>query len=281
VFPIIEPVKINPTTTNSFDQFAGAGMPFVLVTNPTVGELAGQEEIIRDQIVRSVLWIYDNYLPARIVGRRTTVSELEEFEKNYEGKLLAVIYRDEPTSIDTRNRLLTIDQYYNHIFIGNRIPRDFRNEFLPVRQVLLDDRFHRCERNADYPMREFFSDMNTDAGNIEGLSWGDFSIVGDNFAEKGGAAHAVALHHVHYTQPGRALEISHFISDRTETTADVSGKVVEALQKLVRALDYMEPPDTEACNEYRELADEGVSRGLGYMKKLAIKQHLEVLLQAS
>lgn len=89
----------------------------------------------------------------------------------------------------------------------------------------------------------------------------------------------VTVHHVHFSgrHPG-PLDISHFISDRTETTADTPGKIIEAVQKLVAALNHLRPANTDACDEYREMAEAGVSRGLGYLKRLAIQHHLELML---
>jgi hypothetical protein len=276
--PIIEPVNANTTTANSFDAFVDANMPLILVANPKYGSLVGKEEEVKN-LVESSLWTYDNYIAARIIYRRTTVAELEAFEKRYDGVLLAAIYRDEPFDINVRNRLLTNTRYYHHIFVGNRTARDFRNEFPHARQVLLEDHFKRQSRNADFPPREFFTDMNTDSGNVEGVAGGDFSIVGDHFLEKGGgAAHAVTLHHVHFADESDALDVSHFISDRTESTADRQGKTLEALEKLVSALDYLSPCDTAACLEYRDIAENREAPNLGYMKRLAIKHHLEVLL---
>jgi hypothetical protein len=276
--PIIEPVKDNATTKIAFDTFVAANMPLVLVTNPEYGDLVDKPMKVK-RLLEGTLWTYDNYIAAFIVGRQTRLRELQEFEERYPGVLLAAIYRGEPERIEVRNRLLTESRYYHHAFVGNRVPRDFQHEFPGVRRIVIEDHFKRQSRNADYPPREFFTDMTTSSGNIDGNGWGDFSIVGDHFLEKGGgAAHAVALHHVHLAESGGALDVSHFISDRTETTADTSGKTIEALRKLVDSLEYLSPDQTSACAEYRDIAGAGDAPNLGYMKKLAIKQHLETLL---
>jgi hypothetical protein len=144
---------------------------------------------------------------------------------------------------------------------------------------MISDRFHRQPRNADYPDREFFTDMNTAEGNPERLDFGDFSIVGDFYKDDGGPAHAVAIHHIHYREEDAGpLDISHFISDRTDSPVDPSGKTIEAVSNLVNALDDLFPNETNTCAEYREMATTGVWHGLGYLKKLGIKHHLEVLL---
>jgi len=92
-------------------------------------------------------------------------------------------------------------------------------------------------------------------------------------------AYAVTVHHIHYHEGDSGpLDISHFISDRTDSTADTAGKSIEAITHLVEALDDLLPNDTEACGEYREIAQTEEYHGLGYLKRLAIKHHLEVML---
>jgi hypothetical protein len=144
---------------------------------------------------------------------------------------------------------------------------------------LIRDNFIRQERNSDYPTEaEHFTDMNTQAGNLENINWGDYSIIGDEFSEGGGAALAVAIHHIHKSEDTGALEISHFLSEDQETTANVNGKIIQAVKNLVGNLDNLLPNDTCACNIYREMAATEHSHGLGYLKRLAILHHLEIML---
>jgi hypothetical protein len=146
--------------------------------------------------------------------------------------------------------------------------------------VIVVDRFHDQPRNADYPPREFFTDANTRDGNRTGIDFGDFSIVGDQYSEGGGPALAVAVHHIHYHEgDSGSLDISHFISDRTDTTADPAGKSIEAVTHLVDALNELLPNDTNACDEYREMVQTGEWHGLGYLKRLAIQHHIKVMLE--
>jgi hypothetical protein len=130
-----------------------------------------------------------------------------------------------------------------------------------------------------YPTEvEHFTDMNTQAGNPAGVNWGDYSIIGDQYSEGGGAALAVAIHHIHKSESTGALQISHFLSDEQQSTANVSGKVIQAVRNLVNNLDSLLPNDTCACNIYRDMAESGNSRGLGFLKRLAILHHLETML---
>ncbi|MNE21821.1 hypothetical protein D3C80_1149990 [compost metagenome] len=76
-----------------------------------------------------------------------------------------------------------------------------------------------------------------------------------------------------------AMYIYHFKSDRQDTPTDPAGKFYEALTKLIAKL---EEPDTKilrtsAVEEFVELYNKKHFPGLGYIKKLSMKHHIEVL----
>ena len=276
VIPIIEPVRNNPNTRISLDQFTQAAMPFLLICNPRYGDFKTPTSHRRlyDDVIKKQLSEYDNWVPALQVFSDTTSATVQQFLKQYEGHDVAIIYQGFPTA-QRAITALSDQRIIHHVFIGNAVPAEHIRSIDEQRRVIIADRFHDQPRNADYPPREFFTDMNTRHGNRVGLDFGDFSIVGDQYSEKGGAAMAVAVHHIHYHEgDSGSLDISHFISDRTDTTADPAGKSIEAVTHLVEALDDLLPSDTDACGEYREMARTEEWHGLGYLKRLAIKHHL-------
>jgi len=278
VCPIIEPVKANSSSRISLDHYIEAGMPFLFITNPKHGQFEGrQRELCDEFIVEGPLAEYDNYIPALYVDRYTELPETEYFTRTCQTTFRAVIYDGEPRSDEVREWCNTDTQIYHHVILDGKVSAQFADSLPKARQVVIRDNFNRRAKNADYPPTEFYTDLNTSAGNPENLNWGDYSIQGDYFFETGGPAYAVAIHHIHYE--GDVLNVSHFISDRQQTTADVPGKIMEALEKLVAALPSLTPNDTSACDEYRQLAASRNSRGLGYLKRLAIKHHLELMLQ--
>lgn len=277
VIPIIEPVNSNATTRISVDRCIEVSMPFLFICNPFNGAFEQDFERLYGEIIEEVLMEYDNWTPAFQVQRDTSRDALASFMDRYREYELAAIYYGLPTNRAVLE-LLGGNSFMHHILLAGRVEAEYINGIAEGQRVMMSDRFNRQARNADYPEREFFTDMNTVTGNPRRLDFGDFSIVGNNYSDTGGPAYAVSLHHIHFQEGPGPLYISHFISDRTDTTADTPGKIMEALDKLVEALDDLLPNDTEACDEYREMADDRVSRGLGYMKRLAIKHHLELML---
>lgn len=279
IVPIIEPVNGNSNTTNSLDHYVEAGMPLVFITNPKHGTYRGREQDLHDDMcVNGSLAEYDNFIPALYIYRDTNIREVNSFNGRHTDNFRAVIYDAEPTSDEVRNWCATDDRIYHHIILDGRVNTGFIRDIPNTRRVLIRDNFRRRTPNSQYPPREHFTDLNTIAGNRDNLNWGDYSIQGDHFADGGGAAMTVAIHHIHFSDNGESLDVSHFLSDRQETTDDPAGKTIEAARKLVAALDILAPADTDACGEYQAMVEAEHWRGLGYLKRLAIRHHLEVIL---
>jgi hypothetical protein len=146
---------------------------------------------------------------------------------------------------------------------------------------LLRDGFQR-RRNRDHPECELFSDLHVTYAE-EGMNgFGDFLIVGDDYTESGGPAYAVAIHLTFIDpQQDEAMYIYHFVSTRQDTPTDPAGKFAEALAKLVQKLDSGTSKllETSAVKEFRDLHDKGHFPGLGYVKKLSMKHHIETLAE--
>ena len=277
VIPIIEPVNSNRPTLISLAHFIDQSMPFLFICNPKHGDFSSDTELLADEVINQGLSDYDNWIPALYVNDTTALREFEAFKQTFGERELALVYDGRPQRSTVRSRIESAD-IKHHVFINGRIENDYIQSIPNAQRVIVRDPFRRQPRNADYPRLEFFTDLNTVAGNPDNTNFGDFSIVGDYYMKTGGAAHAVALHHVHFTYNSCSLSISHFISDRTATALDTPGKTIEAVDHLVEALDSLQPNDLPTCDEYREMSNDRHSRGLGYMKRLAIKHHLEVML---
>ena len=110
--------------------------------------------------------------------------------------------------------------------------------------------------------------------------YGDFLIVGNDYSESGGPAYTVAIH-ITFIDPDNddAMFIHHFISDRQDTPTDPAGKFAEAVNKLVAEVELPNSHilKTSAINEFIDLHKRGHYPGLGYVKKLSMKHHIETI----
>ncbi|MCW1913749.1 sce7725 family protein [Luteolibacter sp. GHJ8] len=278
VRPIIEPVNGNATTIGALNEFYRQGMQFGLIVNPSHGEFAGNEARLLSDVIKPTVLDYDNFFPILQVDRNTSLAQVEWFKKQFPQEWKAVIYRAMPEVPRVLDWVTTDARIYHHIFLDGRVSGEYVTQVPAARRVMIRDNFNKQERNKDYELVEHFTDMNTLVGNPEGVGWGDFSIVGSKFSEGGGQAYAVAIHHVHQSQNGDHLDVSHAISDRQDTDEDTPGKVIEAVNNLLSRVENLYPNDTSACREYQKMSRTGVSRGLGYLKRLAIRHHLEIFL---
>lgn len=183
-----------------------------------------------------------------------------------EAKALAAALGDE--LINTQN-----------VFIDGISDKLYRRHFAGSKRILLRDGFKR-RRNADHPLLEAFSDLHITYEEDGMGGFGDFLIVGDDYSETGGPAYAVAIH-LTFIDPGKddAMFIYHFVSDTKDTPTDPAGKFAEALRKLVNVLETgtSNLQETSAIQEFRELNTKGYFPGLGYVKKLSMKHHIETL----
>ena len=71
-------------------------------------------------------------------------------------------------------------------------------------KVLLDDKFEKQERNADYQDEddEFFSDDHLYYKEDGFVGFSDYSVVGNEYLEAGFAPYAVAIHIVYFAKDG-------------------------------------------------------------------------------
>ena len=277
VIPILEAVNSNSTTRISIDQFMAKSMKFLFICNPMHGDFSDNADRLAEAVISQGLSDYDNWIPALYVDEATALQQLEAFIETYNEYKLALVYCGKPQRSTVCSKIDATD-IEHHVFMDGRVENDYI-ESIPINnRVIIADPFKRKLRNADYPPQEFFTDRNTVAGNKDNVDFGDFSIVGDYYTETGGPAHAVALHHIHFKEDSKSLYISHFLSDRIDTTVDTPGKIIEAVKHLVEAMDKLQPNETQACAEYITMSKDLKSHGLGYMKRLSIKHHLEVML---
>lgn len=166
-----------------------------------------------------------------------------------------------------------------HIFFEKYCGKLYRKHFKGSQRILLRDGFQR-RRNADHPPVEEFSDLHLTFEEDDMDGFGDFLIVGDDYNESGGPAYAVAIH-LTFIDPDKddVMFIYHFVSTTKDTPTDPAGKFGQALDKLIIKLDSGESKliESHAIQEFRHIHANGNFPGLGYVKKLSMKHHIETL----
>ena len=278
--PIIEFVRDNFSSVQRvLGNLVDAEAKFTVIINPLFGELVGEQDRILGFIEDVVPQDYENMSLGYIVNHNTDIQHLRETIRGGDRSNYAIIHYGHVDSGIVSTETNGAENVRTHIFIENYTSRLYRRHFQVdgVRRGLIQDGF-RIMPNKDYPPIEHFSDLHithTDEGMDD---FGDFLIVGDEYREVGGPAYAVAIH-LTYLNSEEDMFVMHFISERTGSPVDPAGKFQEALEKLVAELDRQGTLlfCSDACNEYRDLFRRSHFPGLGYVKKLSMQHHLELL----
>jgi hypothetical protein len=277
--PIIEPVReALGGLGRTLKAICEAGGRAIVIVNPyhgdhqedgaSISELLQKEYIGNDAIAAGIL------LRSDMTADEATASYTEHANHNpvlvHAGfsapKELAAELADEMAGM-------------TNVFVENQDKLLYRKHFEKSKRILVRDGFKR-QRNADYPAVEEFSDLHVTFRDRGMDGFGDFLIVGDVYSESGGPAYAVAIH-LTFIDPGKddVMYVYHFVSDTKDTPTDPAGKFAQALAKLIKKLDSGTSNllETSAIKEFRELHAKGHFPGLGYVKKLSMKHHIETL----
>lgn len=279
IHPILEPVRENISPlSKTLKELAKYGVRLVLVVNPQNGELRSNYQPIL-KLVQGQLKGYVGLSLGYIVTAQTDKSKLKETIQRKPDYSVSIIHYGYTDGNGLATSLKGLTNVKEHIFIdgyaGKLYRKHFENSGKP--RILIRDGF-RIRKNETYPSTEHFSDLHltyTDDG-MEGF--GDFLIIGEEYRDKGFAAYAVAIH-LTYLGKDNDMYVKHFISDRTGSIVDQAGKFSEALNKLVAEVNSSESLIyySEACKEYMDLHKNNHFPGLGYVKKLSMQHHLELI----
>lgn len=279
VSPIIEPVRdaLAPLirALRALDE---AGASAWVIGNPVVGSLKGrrlhEEQSELSRLIKesgSIRWIYQVWDDSNLGG-------LAGFLSGVGG---GVFHHGKVASAEVAAAME-----------GARVPKPafnfyreqcgdrYRSKFGGVPAVAIEDGFKKQSKNSLYPEDEVFSDLLLVFEGRGFAGFGDYLVVGDEYSEGGGPALAVAIHITYKnTNDDGAVHIRHFVSDTNDTPENAAGKFKEALDKLVTAVtaDGSMISRTSAINEFLDLSNSGHFPGLGYVKKLSIQHHLELM----
>ncbi len=273
VVPIIEPVKLTSTLASTIKQLDNQNHAVAVIENPKVGSfksdtrntknfknlktfqdiLRGGESIIKGWIVDSKTeevvnnWLSEGAFPEAIICICLNPDNIRYL-----------------SGIDNRGFMSVIP--YAPAFLrihGNRI--------------LIEDAFNKKVRNVDYRDNtdEFFSSTHLYYQEAGYSGFSDYSIIGEEYSESGFAPHAVVIHIVYFDHK-KELRIHHFVSDDSDDIRDPAGKFYQALKKLIAWNKEMKL-DTLGMKSFEQIYESQSYPGLGYIKKLSIMHHLELM----
>lgn len=277
--PIIEPVRESLNgLEKTLRSLTDAGAKAIVVVNPSYGDHRENGDGITALIDHDYRE-NDAICPGILLTSKTTMNQALGQIAKHDVAGTTLIHAGFTDSRILANRLSSDARRFRNVFLEAHTNRLYRRHFPGKPRILVGDGFVQM-KNADYPLIEAFSDLHITYAEHEMDGYGDFLTIGDNYTEGGGPAYAVAIH-LTFIDPEQdnAMFIYHFKSDTNDTPTDPAGKFAQALDKLIAKFDSGTSNllETSAIREFRDLHGRGHFPGLGYVKKLSIKHHLETL----
>ena len=274
IIPIIEPVKTETTQLSStFEAFANQRHRIGVICNPIVGELINNSFNIISTI--TAISDFQEYVIPVLYMNHGCEDIYQQLSTHYsKSEIIGICTQVEqiPTCVDFVN-----GESLQYILIGN--DREFTTQISSDlgERILCVDRFLKRQRNVDYTEveDEFFSSDHINFENYGFKGFSDYSMVGHEFTDNGFAPRAVAIHII-YENNNQVFRIRHFVSYSNDDAKDPARKFGEAVGQLTawaRGLSQR----TRALNDFINLYRTENYRGLGFVKRLSIQHHLELV----
>ena len=284
IMPILEPVKQQSNALNlAINEISANKLKFALILNPKDGDFKHstvhfdewfQNEKLMDE---KECWI-----PAFLYSKFNAY-EISSMIDKYKLVNVMIIFRTCMDMDDENAWGIINNQSVGYIVnsFGSTVSRRLKSRLKETgKQIIrLDDCFKSRIRNADYALEvdELFSEepfFYAEEENLDGYS--DYTTLPSEYIEGGMLPYALVIH-LSYRKNEEQLYVHHFVSDSNETNSDIRGKFREAARKI--APFYEGKFQTEAVKEIIEKANDSEGYpGLGYLKKLSVKNHLELIL---
>lgn len=280
IIPIIEPVnQSNKSLISAAEALIKNGMKFVLVVNPHDGDF--RHSTVSFSLFEEkpeLLRLTDKWIPAFVCEGDLSVIEKEI--ASYDDVML--IFKSCANVADPIVWSLINNARVSYVVncFGKSVSRRIKKSLLDTGKsiICLDDCFITRPKNADYLNYEdeFFSDIPFYWREENFAGFSDYTAMSSEYSAAGYQPYAIAIH-MTYQKDDDEIYIHHFVSDSNMSTEDVRGKFVEAASKAEPF--YNDHKITSAVRDLLQRARSGEDGfpGLGYLKKLSVLNHLEVI----
>ena len=277
VFPVIEPVKSSFNSMKiALKKLQEKKISYALVLNPQVGDLIRDTRAIEMEL-EQLLEDKDSWIPAYIVNSNSKGIIRQIQIKDYHNVML--ICKD---SVDSNNpdfeELIGLPVVTKVLINNDNRSLKRKLQKLGKEVIRLDDNFKPQKKNSDYvdiPEEKFTEEHKyyDIEDHYQGL--GDYTVLTSDFLEGGRLPYAVAIH-LTYEKNSDEIWVRHFVSDTNDDNTNIQGKFGEAAEKAVEFFERI-PFSNDSIAELTGYYRNGQYPGLGVLKKISIKNHLELM----
>lgn len=285
IVPILEPVKKQSVALErAVGDMMENKMRFALVLNPTDGDFKHDTVSFGAWLEESKVLLNGSqgidWIPAFICTRRL-LDDIPSLIEKYQLNNVMLVFKSCMDMEDPKVSNLVNDERVEFVVnafgaVGSR----HLNTILKrtgKKIIRLDDCFKTRTRNADYALEddELFSEEPFYYMNDGYAGFSDYTTLPSDYVEGGMMPYAVAIH-LSYKKDEDRLNVHHFVSDSNESNTNVRGKFQEAACKIGPFFDGKK--QTSSVKELIAKAEDPDGYpGLGYLKKLSVKNHLELI----
>lgn len=277
ITPILEPVKETFNNMNLAAKiFKDKKLTAYLILNPTVGERSGDVDNYLEYLLTDEGKIFK---PAFHYSGNSEY--IRESVTRYDLKdCMLICYSN--FSEDAHLRALCEEGFISHVVLFE--PHKYRSldrylKALGKNYITMNDSFERQLKNADFldiPAHKFTEEhLFYDKEGYQGFC--DFTVLPSEYIDGGSTPRAVAIHLSYLNdQEENQIWIRHFTSITNDSIANVQGKFAEAAQKAINFCDD-KGLENSAIAELRAYFTNEKYPGLGTVKKISIKNHLNIV----
>lgn len=281
VLPILEPVNRGTRDIiRCASELESVDSGFMLIVNPQVGYFSRNQRNL-DLLISELIELNSRIEFVFWLNEGSTLEQVRLFFEKYSDHKTSIIHSSSSRDSEGLVDLINGNDLFNlNFFVKDQVGRRYERVFANFDNVILEDSFNKLDRNADYDSEEYFSDNVFNYLDDGYVGFGDYSIVGKPFSETGGPAITAALHLTYEEVEEEEIWIKHFLSEpRSRVEEDGATLVSEALPAMIEYINENEDllAFSDACKEFVALHNSGDRTSLGFVKKLSMKHHLELM----
>lgn len=280
IIPILEPVNLSYSALSSAISFLeGKRKRYALIMNPRLGDF--RHDNIHFDFVSSNQGMFSSecFVPAFLAGG--DLHDLSETINEFQSSRIMLIFPSGADTGDVATRSVIGDEKVQTIVCAfTQSPRRTKNYMLELgKQIItLEDCFNEQKRNADYANQidETFSDTFRyyAADHYNGFS--DYTSLPSSFSTEGMLPYALVIH-LTYELRNDQINIHHFVSESNRDQSNIRGKFYEAARKVEDFYNDRFYRTSIVDEIIKRANDDNGFPGLGYLKKLSVKNHLELI----
>lgn len=280
IVPILEPVNSTSTALlSAVNCFIENRKFFALVLNPRLGAFEHNTVLFSFPNENPEQIASDYCIPAFLVENNAdeVIDRLETIATN---NVMLVFPKGADTEKNNVKALVDNEKVTTIVCNFAQTSRRTKSYLLNLHKTIVtfEDNFNEQKRNADYLNMEdeHFSETfryYTD-DNFQGFS--DFTALPSSFSNEGMLPYALAIH-LTYPLRDDQINIHHFVSDSNRDQSNIKGKFFEAARKVVAFYNNGLYQTASVEEIIRRAGEDDGFPGLGYLKKLSVKNHLELI----